>query len=219
MSAHFSAFRLKDPVSAITHFIAFLAAAIAAAPLLVHAAGQGAGAGALWSLAVYMLSMLLLYAASTAYHSFRLSPKGEKRLKRLDHMMIFVLIAGSYTPICVTALGRTGIWLLVLVWGVALGGMVLKFCFVGCPKWVSSVLYIGMGWLCLTKLPTIWAVMPRPGFWGLLAGGVFYTIGGVLYALKLERLNTLHPHFGSHEIFHLFVMAGTACQYVTMFYL
>ena len=217
MSAYFSAFHLKDPVSAITHFIAFLAAAAATAPLLLHAAGKGAGAGTLWSLAIYMLSMLLLYAASTAYHSFRLSPKGEKRLKRLDHMMIFVLIAGSYTPICVTALGRTGIWLLVLVWGVALGGMVLKFCFVGCPKWVSSVLYIGMGWLCVLVLPKIYRALGLLGFLPLLLGGVFYTAGGVIYALKCKRFNQLIRGFGNHELFHLFVMAGSLCHYITMY--
>ena len=126
MFAHSAAFRLKDPASAITHFIAFLAAVFATAPLLLHAAEEGASAAALVSLSVFMLSMMLLYASSTAYHSFRLSPVGEKRLKRLDHMMIFVLIAGSYTPICVTALGKTGVWLLCLIWGITLGGMALK---------------------------------------------------------------------------------------------
>ena len=215
MSAY--AFRLKDPISAITHCIAFVAAAAATAPLLLHAAGKGASTAALWSLAVFMLSMLLLYAASTAYHSFRLSPKGEKRLKRLDHLMIFVLIAGSYTPICVTALGKTGVWLLYLVWGVALGGMVLKFCFVGCPKWVSSVLYISMGWLCVLVLPQIYRALGLLGFLPLLLGGIFYTAGGVIYALKCKRFRQLIRGFGNHELFHLFVMAGSLCHYITMY--
>ena len=217
MYADFAAFHLKDPVSAITHFIGFLAAAFATAPLLLHAAAEGASIAALGSLSVFMLSMMLLYAASTAYHSFRLSAAGEKRLKRLDHMMIFVLIAGSYTPICDTALGKTGVWLLCLIWGIAVGGMVLKFFFVGCPKWVSSVLYIGMGWVCVLVLPTIYRSLSSAGFSSLLLGGIFYTIGGVIYALKLVRLNRLIPGFGSHEVFHVFVMLGSLCHYITMF--
>lgn len=217
MYAHSATFRLKDPASAITHFIGFLAATFAAAPLLLHAAGKGANTAALISLAVFMLSMMLLYAASTAYHSFRLSPCGEKRLKRLDHMMIFVLIAGSYTPICVTALGKTGVWLLYLIWGIALGGMALKFFFVGCPKWVSSALYISMGWVCILVLPTIYRALSPAGFYSLLLGGIFYTIGGVIYALKLVRFNRLIPGFGSHEVFHVFVMLGSLCHYITMY--
>ena len=209
--------RLKDPVSAITHFAALVAAALAVAPLLLHAAGKGAGAAGLWSLAIFMASMMLLYAASTAYHSFRLTAKGEKRLKRLDHMMIFVLIAGSYTPICVTALGKTGVWLLCTVWGIALGGMALKFFFVGCPKWVSSVLYIGMGWVCILVLPKIYRSLPPAGFIPLLLGGIFYTVGGVIYALKLTRFSRLIPGFGNHELFHVFVMLGSTCHYITMY--
>ena len=103
------------------------------------------------------------------------------------------------------------------MWAVALSGLVLKLCWVYHPKWLSSVLYIGMGWLCLTKLPVLWIALPRAGFLWLLAGGVLYTVGGVIYALKLEKLNALHPGFGSHEIFHLFVLAGSACHCATMF--
>ena len=213
-------FHLKDPGSAITHFIGLALSVLSMPALLIHGAGEGYSRMQMAALSVFLLSMVGLYAASTAYHSFDLEKGRNRILKKLDHIMIFVLIAGTYTPICLTTLaGKGGEGLLLAVWAVALGGLVLKLFWVYHPKWLSSVLYIGMGWLCLTKLPTIWAVMPRPGFWWLLAGGVFYTIGGVLYALRLERLNTLHPHFGSHEIFHLFVMAGTACQYVTMFYL
>ena len=213
-------FHLKDPGSAITHFIGLALSVLSMPALLIHGAGEGYSRMQMAALSVFLLSMVGLYAASTAYHSFDLEKGRNRILKKLDHIMIFVLIAGTYTPICLTTLaGKGGEGLLLAVWAVALSGLVLKLFWVYHPKWLSSVLYIGMGWLCLTKLPTLWAVMPRPGFWWLLAGGVFYTIGGVLYALRLERLNTLHPHFGSHEIFHLFVMAGTACQYVTMFYL
>lgn len=211
-------FHLKDPGSAITHFIGLVLAIFATPPLLIHQAGKSTLQLAGFS--VFLLSMIGLYAASSAYHAFHLPGNRDRILKKLDHSMIFVLIAGTYTPICLTALaGHGGEGLLVKVWAVALAGIVMKLFWVTHPKWLSSVLYIGMGWLCLTEMGSILANMDRAGFWWLLAGGVLYTVGGVLYALKLERLNALHPHFGSHEIFHLFVMAGTACQYVTMLYL
>lgn len=213
-------FRLKDPGSAITHFIGVVLSVLATPPLLIWGAERGMTTLQLAGLSIFLLSMIGLYSASTAYHSFDL-PNGRNRiLKKLDHSMIFVLIAGTYTPICLTVLaGHGGEGLLMQVWGVALAGIVMKLFWVTHPKWLSSVLYIGMGWLCLTEFPNLLTYLRPAGFWWLLAGGVLYTIGGVIYALKFKRLNELHPHFGSHEIFHLFVLAGTACQYVTMFYL
>lgn len=220
VSCELPQFRLKDPGSAITHFAGMVLAVFATPPLLIRSAEKGATVQQLMSLSIFLLSMIGLYAASTAYHAFNLPGKGNRVLKKLDHMMIFILIAGTYTPICTSVLaGRGGEGLLLKVWAVALGGIVLKLLWVTHPKWLSSVLYISMGWLCLTEFPNILTYMDRTGFLWLLAGGVMYTIGGVIYALKLKRLNELHPHFGSHEIFHLFVLAGTACQYVTMFYL
>lgn len=220
VSCELPRFRLKEPGSAITHFIGVVLSVLATPPLLIHGAERGMTTFQLAGLSVFLLSMIGLYSASTAYHSFNL-PGGRNRiLKKLDHSMIFVLIAGTYTPICLTALaGHGGEGLLMKVWAVALAGIVMKLFWVTHPKWLSSVLYIGMGWLCLTELGNLIARLPKAGFLWLLAGGVLYTIGGVIYALKLKRLNELHPNFGSHEIFHLFVLAGTACQYVTMFYL
>ena len=213
-------FQLKDPGSAVTHFVGLVLAIVATPPLLIHGAGEDMSLLQLAALSVFLLSMIGLYAASTTYHALNLPGKGNRVLKKLDHTMIFFLIAGTYTPICLTVLaGHGGEGLLLKVWAVALGGTVLKQIWVTHPKWLSSVLYISMGWLCLTELPALLTEMNRTGFLWLLAGGVFYTVGGVIYALKLQRLNRLHPHFGSHEIFHLFVLAGSACQYVTMFYL
>lgn len=210
-------FRIKDPGSAATHFIAFLGAIFLTPPLLTHAAARGASTAAMASLSVFMLSMVLLYGASTAYHSFQLSPRGNRLLQKLDHMMIFVLIAGSYTPVCVVALGEGGRRLLLLVWGIALAGMALKFCWITCPKWFSSVVYIGMGWVCLLALPEIYASLGRTGFLWLLLGGLLYTVGGVIYALKLAAFNRRCPRFGSHEVFHVFVMLGSLCHYICMF--
>ncbi|MBQ3009670.1 MAG: hemolysin III family protein [Oscillospiraceae bacterium] len=206
-------FQVRDPMSALTHFIAFLAAIFATPVLIVHAAETGADRDHLVSLSIFMLSMVLLYGASTAYHTFSLTEKGCRTLKKLDHTMIFYLIAGSYTPVCVVALQNYR--LLALVWALAVAGTVFKLCWVCCPKWVSSVIYIAMGWSCLTAMPQIIAALDKWGFFWLLLGGIFYTVGGVLYALKPKCLEG--KRFGIHEFFHVFVMAGSVCHYVFMY--
>lgn len=208
---------VKDPGSAITHFIGMLMAIFAAVPLLIKAAHEP-GRIYIISIAVYAISLILLYAASTTYHTFNRSEKINTVLKKIDHMMIFILIAGSYTPICLLVLkGKTGIILLSIVWGIAILGIVLKAFWVFCPKWVSSVLYIGMGWTCVLAFTQILNSMSPAAFGWLLAGGIIYTIGGVIYALKLPLFNNRHKNFGSHEIFHIFVMLGSACHFVVMY--
>ena len=208
---------LKDPGSAITHFIGMLMAIFAAVPLLIKAAREQDHIY-LISLTIYALSLILLYAASTTYHTFDLSEKANTILKKIDHMMIFILIAGSYTPIClITLKGRTGVILLSLVWGIALVGIILKAFWVFCPKWVSSILYIGMGWTCVLAFTQILNALSPAAFGWLLAGGIIYTIGGIIYALKLPIFNNRHKNFGSHEIFHLFVMGGSICHFIVMY--
>ena len=207
----------KDPGSAITHFIGMLMAMFAAIPLLIKAASEP-GKIYIVSLAIYAASLILLYAASTTYHTFDFSEKVNTILKKIDHMMIFVLIAGSYTPICLLVLDQpTGIILLSIVWAIAIIGILLKAFWVFCPKWVSSILYIGMGWTCVLAFTQILNNMSRPAFLWLLAGGIIYTIGGIIYALKLPIFDSKHKNFGTHEIFHLFVMAGSACHFVVMY--
>lgn len=208
---------IKDPGSAITHFIGMMMAIFAAIPLLIKAAHEP-GRIYIISITVYAVSLILLYAASTTYHTFDRSYKVNTILKKLDHMMIFVLIAGSYTPICLLVLGgKTGIILLSIVWGIALVGILIKGFWVYCPKWVSSVLYIGMGWTCVLAFTQILNSLSPAAFGWLLAGGIIYTIGGIIYTLKLPIFNNKHKNFGSHEIFHLFVMAGSACHFVVMY--
>ena len=210
-------YHIKEPGSAITHFIGMLMAIFAAVPLLIKAANEP-GRIYIISLTIYAASLILLYAASTTYHTFDISEKVNTVLKKIDHMMISVLIAGSYTPVCLIVLkGRTGIILLSIVWGIAIIGILIKAFWVYCPKWVSSVLYIGMGWTCVLAFTQILNNMSPAAFGWLLAGGIIYTVGGVIYALKLPIFNSRHKNFGSHEIFHLFVMGGSACHFVVMY--
>ncbi|MEE1085683.1 MAG: hemolysin III family protein [Schaedlerella sp.] len=208
---------IKDPGSAITHFIGMLMTIFAAVPLLIKAA-QEPDSIYIISLTVYAVSLILLYAASTTYHTFDISEKMNTILKKIDHMMIFILIAGSYTPVCLLALDRsTGPVLLAIVWAIAIVGILFKAFWVYCPKWISSVLYIGMGWTCVLAFSQILNNLSTAAFGWLLAGGIIYTIGGVIYALKLPVFNAKFKNFGSHEIFHLFVMGGSACHFVVMY--
>lgn len=206
---------IREPGSAITHFIACLMAIAAALPLIA----KSQGGIATLALTVFSVSMILLYGASTLYHSITATGKLLRIFRKIDHMMIFVLIAGSYTPVCLIVLGGDmGYALLALVWGVAIAGMLLKALWITCPKWFSSAIYIAMGWLCLLVFGTLWGTLPHAAFGWLLAGGIIYTVGGVIYALKLPVFNALHKYFGSHEIFHLFVMGGSFCHFIFMYF-
>lgn len=206
---------IREPGSAITHFIACLMAAIAASPLIIKAQSGIATA----AVTVFAISMILLYGASTLYHSVNVADKLLRIFRKIDHMMIFVLIAGSYTPVCLIVLGGSmGYSLLALVWGVAIAGMIVNAVWITCPKWFSSMIYIAMGWICLLVFGTLWNSLPHAAFGWLLAGGIIYTIGGIIYALKLPIFNSLHKYFGSHEIFHLFVMGGSICHFIFMYF-
>lgn len=208
---------IREPGSAITHFIGMMMAIIAATPMMVKAAVD-ADHIVFIALAVFMCSMIALYGASTLYHSVTVKDSILKIFRKLDHMMIFVLIAGSYTPVCLVILGdRRGYMLLATVWGIAIAGMLIKLCWITCPKWFSSILYIAMGWACLAVFGTLWNTLSRSAFLWLLAGGILYTVGGVTYALKLPIFNSKHKNFGSHEIFHLFVMGGSVCHFIFMY--
>lgn len=208
---------IREPGSAITHFIAMMMAVFATVPLLVKAGIQSGWENFL-AMAIFMGSMILLYGASATYHSVDLTGRSLRVFRKLDHMMIFVLIAGSYTPVCLIVLGgKLGYTLLALVWGIAAIGMLVKACWITCPKWFSSVIYIAMGWVCVLVFGPLLKTLSAPAFLWLLAGGIIYTVGGVIYALKLPIFNAKHKFFGSHEVFHLFVMGGSICHFIFMY--
>lgn len=208
---------IREPGSAITHFIGMMLAIFASIPLLIKASLFSTRTG-LIAMAVFMTSMILLYAASTLYHSVNFSSKKLKLFKKLDHMMIFVLIAGSYTPVCLLVLEpRDGYRLLVTVWAAAALGMLFKLFWVTCPKYISSIIYVAMGWACLSVFGELLHTLSPAAFLWLLLGGLLYTAGSIIYALKLPRFNARHKNFGTHEIFHLFVMGGSICHFICMY--
>lgn len=210
-------FKLKDPGSAITHFIGMLMAVFSSVPLLIKAYHEPSKIYLL-SVIIYAISLIALYAASTTYHTFNGSERLNRILKKIDHMMISVLIAGSYTPICLLVLDKkTGLTLLCIVWSFALAGILFKAFWVNCPKWISSVLYIGMGWTCVLTFSQLLNSMSPYAFLLLLIGGIIYTAGGVIYALKIPIFKLTFKYFGNHEIFHLFVMGGSICHFIVIY--
>lgn len=208
---------IREPGSALTHFSAMMMAVFAAVPLLLKA-GIMSGQKNFYAMAIFMGSMILLYGASTLYHSVDLSDGPLRIFRKIDHMMIFVLIAGTYTPVCLLVLGgKMGVTLLTAVWSIAIFGMLIKAFWITCPKWFSSLIYIAMGWVCVFVFSSLWEALPKAAFLWLLAGGIIYTVGGVIYALKLPLFNSRHKDFGSHEVFHLFVMGGSVCHFIFMY--
>ena len=208
----------KDPWSAITHLAGLVMTVIGAFPLLAKAAGHDDNHATLYCMLVFVLSMVLLYTASTVFHTFDLGKKKNRILQKIDHSAISVLIAGTYTPPCLLVIGQpAGKRLCILVWAIAIAGILIKMFWITCPKWFSSILYIGMGWACITAFPSLLSDMPRPCFLLFLAGGILYTVGGVIYALKLDEFNARHKNFGTHEIFHLFVLGGSIFHYAAMY--
>ena len=209
--------KVREPGSAFTHAAALLLMLIGAGPLLMKASMSGSSL-TVFSMWVFIISACLLYSASTVYHWVVLDEKKTKIIRKFDHMSIAVLIAGTYTPICLTALkGRTGYILLAAIWILALFAIALKALWVTCPKWLSSSVYLLMGWLCIGAFPMILKTLPTGAFLWLVLGGVLYSVGAVIYAKKFMLFDKNHIYFGSHEIFHCFIMAGTFCHYMVIY--
>jgi len=206
-------FRVKDPMSALTHFIGF----IAVIPVFICLLEKAETKLQMIGFIVFGISLMLLYGASTIYHTLKLSAERTALLRRIDHMMIFVLIAGTYTPVClVTLAGKFGTILLSAIWVIAVAGVFMKIFWMGVPRWLSTMIYVVMGWLSITAFVPLMRTVGWGGFGVLLGGGIAYTVGAVIYATKKPNLAILKS-FGFHEIFHVFVMIGTAFHIAFMF--
>lgn len=211
-----NSFRVKDPMSALTHFIGFLAV-IPIFILLIQRAKVEASTMHVIGFTVFGISLLMLYGASTIYHTLYLPPEKTNILRRIDHMMIFVLIAGTYTPVCLISLrGKWGWTLLICIWAFALFGLLLKLFWMDAPRWLSTLIYVVMGWLAVIAFVPLERAVSWKGIGLLLAGGIAYTVGAVIYGLKKPNLAFLKS-FGFHEIFHVFVMIGSGIHILFMF--
>lgn len=206
---------LREPINGLTHFIGAVLSLFALIAMLIKVYVSEGSTITLGSVLFFGISMILLYSASATYHSVIANDKVIKMLKRLDHSMIFILITGSYAPFCLVALnGKIGFNLFISVTVCAVIGIIFKLCWVTCPRWLSSAMYIGIGWLAIIVIYPMSQVLPLVGLVWLILGGLMYTIGGVIYALKSEKRIWL---FGRHEIFHIFIMLGTLCHFICVF--
>jgi len=209
--------RLKDPVSALTHWFGAALSLVGLIALVV----SGARTGSTWhvvSFAVYGASLIGLYTASAVYHSVPETESGKLNLvlRKLDHIMIYILIAGTYTPFCLVPL--RGVWgwsLFGAIWGCAVAGFFLKLFWMSAPRWFSTAIYVLMGWLVVVATYPLLHSVSDAGLLWMLAGGLFYTVGAILYATKWPRL--WPGVFSFHEVWHLFVMAGSLCHFFSIY--
>ena len=207
----------KEITSALTHLGGAIFGVIGLI-LLLNIAVKSSSLITIASFLVFGLSMIFLYSTSCVYHFIDSSKKKAKVIMRkLDHIMIFVLIAGTYTPICLLVLSKDiGYKLLFVVWSITIIGAFIKIFWINAPRWVSSGLYLGMGWLSIfVFMPLVKSMAPGGLFW-LSLGGILYTVGGVIYGLKKPNIDK--PWFGFHELFHIFVLAGTFCHFMMMYF-
>lgn len=202
--------------SALTHGAGVFLAILGTVLLLLKAIFSGGDGWQLLSFSVYGASMICLYTASTLYHSVNGSVRKRVALRTYDHISIYYLIAGTYTPICLVSLrGPWGWSLFGIIWALAIAGTVMTLLWFNCPRTLAAAIYIAMGWLAVVALYPIWQVMGSAGLFWLLLGGVLYTIGGVLYAVKWPGRN--NPRFGCHEIFHVFVVLGSIAHFMLIY--
>lgn len=197
----------EEVANSITHGIGALLA-IAAIPILVVIAVNSGGGVALFAALVYTITMLLEYTMSTLYHAIAVE-KAKRIFKILDHSFIYLFIAGSYTPFCLLTLGDVGgVWLCLFVWLLALSGVACEAFWVFRPRWISALLYLMLGWSVVWFLPVLIERLPAVGLWLLLGGGICYTAGCIFYVLKKI------PYM--HSIFHVWVLAGSICQFLAI---
>jgi hemolysin III len=206
---------LREPFNSLSHFAGILLSVAGLVLLLVLSNGEP------WrtvSFAIYGSSLILLYTASTLLHSIKAKAATERKLRIFDHAAIFILIAGSYTPIALVTLQKAhpawGWSLLSVAWGIALLGVLFKVFWIHAPRWLSTALYLGMGWMSLVVIVPIAHAFPIGGLVWLALGGAFYSVGAIIYALK--KPDFFPKVFGYHELWHLFVLAGSFCHFMMM---
>jgi hemolysin III len=202
--------RWREPVNGLTH-LAGAALSVVALAVLIGLALYGGKTRHLIAFIIFGVSLVALYTSSALYHLLPLSRRGIRRMQQLDHMMIFVLIAGTYTPFCVVALQGGWRWgLLGTVWTLALLGIALKIWWMHAPIWISTLLYLFVGWVAVAAAPTIMRTLPTGGVAWLIAGGVIYSLGAVVFAANWPTIR--RGAFEAHELWHLFVIAGSGCH-------
>lgn len=206
--------RAREPFSSYSHFMGAVGAAVGLVIMLARAVSQRAAPATGISVALFCLSLIALYSASAVYHYSMRGEQVVRLLKKLDHSMIYVLIAGSYTPVVLRYMKMPDAWIfLAVIWGIAVVGIAIKLLWLDAPRLPGTILYLAMGWAVVFRFDVVLA-MPAPAITLLAIGGISYTIGGIVYILKRPNLSHI---VGFHELFHLFVLAGSVAHYLMVF--
>lgn len=205
----------REPVNTISHAAGALASLVGLT-VLVALSAANASVWHVVSFSIFGSSLVLMYTSSSLYHGLNVSSSLLTIFRRIDHVMIYLLIAGSYTPFCLVPMrGGWGWSLFGVIWGLAAAGSVIKITGLHVPRWVSTLMYLVMGWLCLIAVYPLVRYLQPAGLSWLVAGGLFYSAGAVIYAVK--KPDPFPGTFGFHEIWHLFVMAGSFCHFWSVF--
>ncbi|WP_170006276.1 PAQR family membrane homeostasis protein TrhA [Bacillus fonticola] len=206
--------KMREPVNTWTHFVTFLAGIVGLVFLILLAVEESPSK--VTTMTIYGVTLIVLFGASSLYHWVRVKPKAQLVFRKIDHISIFLFIAGSYTPLFFHGLEGPWRWtMLSAVWAIAVVGIVLKIWFMNAPRWVSTLFYITLGWVAVVPFAQLIDTLPTNALVLMIVGGVAYTVGGIIYATKI--FDFFPNKFGFHEIFHLFVMAGALAHFFMMF--
>lgn len=207
---------IREPFNSLSHLLGAILGLIGLFLMVLKGITLNATGLTLTALSIFGVSMILLYTASATYHAVKAKDRVIQYLRRLDHSMIYLLIAGTYAPFClITLKGSTGYLLFGLIVILAFSGILFKMLWFDCPRWISTALYIGMGWIIIFLAPSLAESLGTQGLLYLIGGGIFYTIGGIIYGLKpnLPFIKKL----GFHEIFHIFILLGTIFHFICVY--
>lgn len=207
---------IREPINGLTHLAGAVLAFVGLLAMVIKVAATTGSPTAITAVIIFGVSMILLYSASATYHMVIARDKVIAFLRRLDHSMIFILIAGTYTPFCFISLnGKIGAILFSIISGIAISGVVFKMVWFNCPRWISTALYLAMGWMIVFVFSPLTSSLDPTGLFLLILGGIFYTIGAVIYGAKPKFLQS--KYMGFHEIFHIFIMLGSLAHFLTVF--
>lgn len=207
---------VREPFNSLSHLLGAVLSVIGLVAMIIKVSLNGATALSITAIIIFGVSMILLYFSSATYHMVIAKDKVIQFLRRLDHSMIYLLIAGTYAPFCLIALkGPTGYVLFSIISLIAISGILFKMVWFNCPRWVSTALYIGMGWIIVFLAVPLTGIIGTAGIVYLVIGGILYTIGGIIYGLK-PKISFIKK-LGFHEIFHIFILLGTFSHFVCVF--
>lgn len=208
---------IREPFNGLSHLFGALLSGVALIAMIIKVSLEGTTLLSITAILLFGLSMILLYASSATYHMVKAKDRVIQFLRRLDHSMIYLLIAGTYAPFClITLKGSTGYVLFGIISFIAISGVLFKMIWFNCPRWVSTALYIGMGWIIVFLASPLAESLGSQGLFYLILGGVLYTFGGIIYGLK-PKISFLKK-LGFHEVFHVFILLGTFSHFICVYY-